>query len=216
MSIRQIRSFVRREGRITDSQKNALEKLWPLYGIDTALIVNSDSANAAKQIVEIGFGMGDSLLAMAEQFPDYQFIGIDIYRAGIGSVLNTLHQRNLKNIRLINDDAVNVLANFPNHSIDTLLIFFPDPWPKKRHHKRRLIQPDFINLVIKKLKVGGYLHIATDWKPYAEHIESVLSGFPHLETFADNRVMSRALTKFEQRGIRLGHEVYEFVRKSVV
>lgn len=207
---RRIRSFVRREGRMTVAQKMAFEKFWSLYGLslDALPIPNT----TGKFIVEIGFGMGHSLLAVAEQFPKDQFLGIDIYKPGIGTTLQAIHHNNLQNIRLINEDAVDVLQKLADQSIDALLIFFPDPWPKTRHHKRRLIQPDFIQCVISKLKVGGYLHIATDWEDYAMHIASVLNQFPDLVEREKNDIMPRALTKFEQRGKRLGHEVYEFVR----
>jgi tRNA (guanine-N7-)-methyltransferase len=210
---RHIRSFVRREGRMTVAQKMAFEKFWPLYGL--SLDALPIPKTACKLIVEIGFGMGHSLLAMAEQFSNDQFLGIDIYKPGIGAMLQAIHNKNLQNIRLVNEDAIDVLQKLVDHSIDALLIFFPDPWPKTRHHKRRLIQSSFIQCVISKLKVGGYLHIATDWEDYAIHIEAVLNEFPDLVNREKEEVMPRALTKFEQRGRRLGHEVYEFVRRLV-
>lgn len=176
------------------------------------------ASGAKKRILEIGFGMGHSLLAMAEQFPQYQFLGVEVYRPGIGSVLNAIHKKQLKNIRLICGDVVPVLQRIPPHVLDAILIFFPDPWPKKRHHKRRLIQSSFIELISQTLKIGGYLHIATDWQNYAEQIKAVLEGYPQLTDASVNEavVMPRITTKFEQRGQKLGHDIFEFVRVLTV
>lgn len=216
---RSIRSFVHRDGRMTKGQKQAFETLWTHYGVaissekplDFSAWFNQQQPD--KLIVEIGFGMGHSLLNMAEQFPACHFLGIEVYRKGLGAVLNAIHHRELNNVRLIAEDALTVLKHIPDHALDAILIFFPDPWPKKRHHKRRLIQTDFIELISQKLKSGGYLHIATDWKDYAEHIAAVLAQFPHLVDYSDqNIVLPRTVTKFEQRGRKLGHEVYEFIK----
>jgi tRNA (guanine-N7-)-methyltransferase len=213
-----IRSFVRREGRMTTAQRIALENLWPLYGVTLDALVQLQRENSlGKFFVEIGFGMGHSLLAMAEQFPTYQFLGIDIYRPGIGAVLQAIDANKLQNVRIVSEDAVDVLQRLNNRSVDGLLIFFPDPWPKRRHHKRRLIQSAFIHAVMQKLKVGGYLHIATDWKDYADHIAVVLNKFSDFKIFDEGdhkaqEVIPRALTKFELRGKKLGHAVYEFIR----
>lgn len=219
---RSIRSFVHRDGRMTQGQKQALETLWESYGVDLFESEQFDLSTLFKKgveypqklILEIGFGMGHSLLNMAEQFPKYHFLGVEIYRKGLGSVLNAVHAKQLKNVRVVSDDAVNVLQHIPAHILDAVLIFFPDPWPKKRHHKRRLIQPGFIELICQKLRSGGYLHIATDWKNYAEHIAEVLIQFPDLTDFCGENalIMPRASTKFEERGRKLGHEIYEFVR----
>ncbi len=214
--MRSIRSFVHRDGRMTLSQKQAVETLWAAFGLnslDLSSFFNARTNQSQKLILEIGFGMGHSLLSMAEQFPDYHFLGVEVYRKGLGAILNAIHVKQLKNVQVISEDAVNVLQHIPAHTLDAVLIFFPDPWPKKRHHKRRLVQVNFIELICQKLKEKGYLHIATDWQNYAEHITEVLAQFPNLTNGVDeSMVLPRAVTKFEQRGRKLGHEVYEFVR----
>lgn len=214
--LRAIRSFARCEGRMTPRQKQAFAGLWPRYRIDLSQGFQPESFfTHQKLIVEIGFGMGHSLLNMAEQFPEYGFLGIEVYRPGIGHVLSTIAAKNLNNIRLISENAVDVCVHLPDRLVDAVLIFFPDPWPKKRHHKRRLIQPNFIELLLQKLKVGGYLHIATDWSHYAGHIERVLEEFTQLKVCSGDLqtvILQRSLTKFEKRGVQLGHEVMEFVR----
>jgi tRNA (guanine-N7-)-methyltransferase len=206
---RPVRSFVRREGRITPAQTQALEKLWPIYGIDSDQII-SISENT---ILEIGFGMGQSLLIQAEQNPDKNYIGIEVHRPGIGSLLLNIEKQNIKNLKIFNKDAVEVLnQNIPEYSLDAIQIFFPDPWHKKRHHKRRLIQPEFLKLVHQKLKPNGLLHIATDWENYMEHILEVLNNsglFTKVE-----EAHQRPTTKFETRGIKLGHGVWDLLFRS--
>ena len=207
-----IRSFVRREGRFTKAQRAALQQHWPHYGIE----VNSDVLQLEKLFVkdqpivlDIGFGNGDSLLTLAEQHPGLNFLGVEVYRPGIGSLLKNVFESKLENIRVINSDVVELLQdNIPDNSFSAVLIWFADPWPKKRHHKRRLVQIPFLQLLAKKLLDEGELNIATDWQPYAEHIceTVVLSGlFTALpkSTF----IQQRPQTKFERRGEKLGHEV---------
>jgi len=163
--------------------------------------------------------MGDSLLAMAAQYQECDFIGVEVHRPGVGKLLDNAAKGNINNLRVYMDDALNVLNDcIPDNSLSAVLIFFPDPWHKKRHHKRRLIQGDFVNLLLSKLMVGGYLHIATDWEEYAEHIQGVLGVFGELKVYTGEDafdealvcdVMDRPETKFERRGERLGHRIWE-------
>jgi len=215
---RPIRSFVRREGRITKAQERALTELWPRYGVDAGdapLDFRALFGRAAPVHVEIGFGNGDVLAAMAARHPEYDYLGIEVHRPGIGALLRRLEAAGLGNARVMRADAKEVLArNIPDAALSAVNIFFPDPWPKKRHHKRRLIQPEFAELVRRKLQPGGMLHLATDWRDYAEQMLDVLSQTPGFENTAGAgafapRPEERPLTKFEQRGKRLGHEVYD-------
>ena len=215
---RPIRSFVRREGRITKAQERALTELWPRYGVDAGdapLDFRALFGRAAPVHVEIGFGNGDVLAAMAARHPEYDYLGIEVHRPGIGALLRRLEAAGLGNARVMRADAKEVLArNIPDAALSAVYIFFPDPWPKKRHHKRRLIQPEFAELVRRKLQPGGMLHLATDWRDYAEQMLDVLSQTPGFENTAAAgafapRPEERPLTKFEQRGKRLGHEVYD-------
>ena len=215
---RPIRSFVRREGRITKAQERALTELWPRYGVDAGdapLDFRALFGRAAPVHVEIGFGNGDVLAAMAARHPEYDYLGIEVHRPGIGALLRRLEAAGLGNARVMRADAKEVLArNIPDAALSAVNIFFPDPWPKKRHHKRRLIQPEFAELVRRKLQPGGMLHLATDWRDYAEQMLDVLSQTPGFENTAAAgafapRPEERPLTKFEQRGKRLGHEVYD-------
>lgn len=215
-----IRSFVRRGGRLTNGQKSALKTLWPIYGVDnSASIVDLDVlfGRPTAKVLEIGFGMGDSLATMALSNSDIDYLGIEIHRPGIGHLLSLAKKSNIKNLRIINQDAVEALqTNIPDQSFDTIQIFFPDPWPKQRHHKRRLIQPEFSDMLIKKLKFGGKLHLATDWEDYAQHMLNVLnklqkiSNTSHQGTFIE-RPLSRPITKFERRGTNLGHKVWDLL-----
>jgi tRNA (guanine-N7-)-methyltransferase len=174
-------------------------------------------AVAGRRVLEIGFGMGDSLVAMADQNPQDRYLGIEVHRPGVGKLLSEVDKRGVKNLKVFAEDAVQVLEEaIPQESIDLLQIFFPDPWHKKRHHKRRLIQPDFVELLVSRLSPAGYLHLATDWQPYAEHMMDVLSANALLlNTAGQNeyipRPESRPETKFERRGHRLGHGVWDLL-----
>ena len=218
-SKRPIRSYVIRSGRLTDSQRRALDEHWQYYVIDyepSALDWNALYPQQQPLTVEIGFGMGDSLLAMASAQSDCNFLGIEVHRPGVGKLMHGAHQAELTNLKLMCHDAVEVLEHcFEKESIDRVLVFFPDPWHKKRHHKRRIIQPAFVSLISSKLKTGACLHLATDWQPYAEHMLEVLEQEPTLiihcgpGKFWDEP--ERPATKFEQRGKRLGHGVWDLL-----
>lgn len=219
---RPVRSFVRREGRLTASQKRALSDLWPRYGIDHSrekLDLDTVFGRRATglRVLEIGFGNGEVLARLAGDNPDNDYLGIEVHRPGVGHLLLEIDKRGLENVRIVSHDAVEVLEEqIPLASIDALLLFFPDPWPKKRHHKRRIVQPAFLELVASRLKPGGTLHLATDWEHYAEHMLALLEADERFENvsgrgaYAD-RPDSRPLTKFEQRGRRLGHGVWDLL-----
>lgn len=220
MITRRIRSFVRREGRMTVSQQRALEKHWSSYGVDfsdTSPDFSQLFACSAPVVFEIGFGMGHSLLHMAKEFPEYNYLGVDVYRPGVGALFIGLNELGLDNVRVFNADAVEVLEQaIPDESLGKVLIFFPDPWPKKKHHKRRLIQLEFVELVRRKLVAGGILHFATDWENYAEHMLKVMTNAPGFVNSAGEgnyvpRPEYRSLTKFERRGQKLGHGVWDLV-----
>jgi len=217
---RVIRSFVRREGRLTPAQQRALDDLYPIYGLkhegvrfDFEKIFNRQ----AKTILEIGFGMGDSLAEMAKNQPEHNFIGIEVHRPGVGALLQKVQQQALNNIRVMEEDAVEILRDdMPDHALDVIQIFFPDPWHKKRHHKRRLIKPEFVQLMMKKLKPGGMIHLATDWEHYAEQMMEVLSNTDGLKNMSGDHLFAprpawRPLTKFEKRGENLGHGVWDLL-----
>ncbi|MBR9908595.1 MAG: tRNA (guanosine(46)-N7)-methyltransferase TrmB [Gammaproteobacteria bacterium] len=216
--IRKIRSFVKREGRLTKGQAAALERTWSRMGLtheQGLLDLNTVFGRQAPTVLEIGFGMGKSLVAMAEAAPDKNFIGIEVHRPGVGACLMDAEEANLTNLRVYEHDAVEVLRDcIADNSLATVQVFFPDPWHKKRHHKRRLIQPEFVEALRKKLAIGGVLHLATDWENYAEHMLEVMSTASNWRNLAaDNtyipRPQERPLTKFEQRGERLGHGVWD-------
>jgi tRNA (guanine-N7-)-methyltransferase len=215
---RPIRSFVRREGRLTPGQKRALETLWPRFGIDYSeepLDLAAIFGRPAPVTLEIGFGNGESLAAMAQAAPERDFIGIEVHRPGVGHLLQRIEALGLGNLRVMCHDAVEVLKHqIPPGSLDTVQIFFPDPWHKKRHHKRRLIQPVFVALLARCLRPGGTLHLATDWEDYARHMLEVLEASPDLRNTAQrfsSRPHHRPLTRFEQRGQRLGHGVWDVI-----
>jgi len=216
---REIRSFVRREGRLTRSQQRALEELWPHYGLDAGQHLDLDRifGRRTARTLEIGFGNGDSLADMAEREPESDFIGIEVHRPGVGHLLLELERRGLENVRIICDDAVQVLKRcLADESLERVLMFFPDPWPKKRHHKRRIVQPAFIELLARKLKTGGILHMATDWEDYAVHMLAVMEkaqGFRNCagQGHYSQRPAYRPVTRFEQRGQRLGHGVWDLL-----
>jgi tRNA (guanine-N7-)-methyltransferase len=217
---RPIRSFVLRHGRMTAGQRRAIETHWPTWGLergDGLLDPIQAFGREAPLVLEIGFGMGQSLLDMAAAAPDKNFVGIEVHRPGVGSLMHGMAEGDVDNIRVYCDDAVGVLKEcIAPASLDTVQIYFPDPWHKKRHHKRRLVQADFVALVASRLRPGGVLHLATDWENYAEQMMEVLSGEPTLVNCAgagafSPRPQHRPLTKFERRGHRLGHGVWDLV-----
>jgi tRNA (guanine-N7-)-methyltransferase len=215
---RSIRSFVTRAGRITAAQQRALSELWPKYGVtftpaplDSRALFGRD----APLTLEIGFGNGENLVALAGAHPHRDFLGIEVHRPGVGRLLLALEARAVANVRVICHDAVEVLAQqLPPNSLQEILILFPDPWPKKRHHKRRLIQQPFAQLLGSRLVHGGVLRLATDWQPYALEILETLGAVTGLENLAADggfvaRPAERPPTRFERRGERLGHEVWD-------
>ena len=215
-----IKSFVIRAGRMTESQQKGWSSVFPEHGFtlsERRFDWDRSFAVAGRRVLEIGFGMGDSLVAMADQNPQDRYLGIEVHRPGVGKLLSEVDKRGIKNLKVFAEDAVQVLEEaIPEESIDLLQIFFPDPWHKKRHHKRRLIQPDFVELLVSRLSPAGYLHLATDWQPYAEHMMEVLSANALLlNTAGQNnyivRPESRPETKFERRGHRLGHGVWDLL-----
>ena len=216
---RPIRSFVLRQGRLTRGQERALETGWPVYGVEyqpNLLDVNQTFGRTqSKKILEIGFGMGDATAKIAQTLFDHDFLAVEVHTPGIGGLLKLMQEGNIDNIRIIQHDAVEVLKNMlADESLDGVHIFFPDPWHKKRHHKRRLIQAEFVKLLCSKLKVGAYIHVATDWQEYAEWVLEVLSAEPMLNNTAKDyaeKPSYRPLTKFENRGIKLGHGVWDLV-----
>lgn len=213
-----IRSFVTRSGRITSAQQRALTELWPRYGVEftpAALELDALFGRRAPRCVEIGFGNGEHLLALAAAEPARDFLGIEVHRPGVGRLLLALAAAGLSNVRLVSHDAVEVLERqLPPASLAEILVLFPDPWPKKRHHKRRLIQAPFAALLASRLLPGGVLRLATDWQPYAQEMLEILNVTPELANasaaggFAQ-RQAQRAPTRFERRGTRLGHEVFD-------
>ncbi len=213
-----IRSFVLRQGRVSNAQQRCYDSLMPQYGIPYAVqLLDLDAAfgRSAPKILEIGFGMGESTAAIALAHPENDYLALEVHTPGVGSLLKQIKERNLGNIRIIQHDAVEVLRDMlVENVLDGVHIFFPDPWHKTRHNKRRLIQPPFVAQLVRKLKLGGYIHVATDWQDYAEQVLAVLSAEPLLENTASDyapRPAYRPLTKFEQRGIRLGHGVWDLV-----
>lgn len=220
---RRIRSFVLRQGRLTKGQERALQTAWPTFGIeytDQALDVNQAFGRAdSHKILEIGFGMGDATAKIAQTLPDADFLAVEVHTPGVGSLLKLMQEGDIHNIRIIQHDAVEVLQNMlADGSLDGVHIFFPDPWHKKRHHKRRLIQAEFVQLLCTKLKVGAYIHVATDWQEYAEWVLAVLQGEPQLKNTAVDyaeKPAYRPLTKFENRGLKLGHGVWDLVFKKM-
>jgi tRNA (guanine-N7-)-methyltransferase len=216
---RRIRSFVLRQGRVTKGQAAALETQWPVYGVEYSLqgidLNTLFGRKDSKKILEIGFGMGETTAKIAQTLPDCYFLAAEVHTPGVGALLKLIEEQALTNIRIIQHDVVEVLQNMlADASLDGVHIFFPDPWHKKRHHKRRLIQAEFVKLLCSKLKVGGYLHVATDWQEYAEWVLDVLIAEPQLKNTATDyaeKPSYRPLTKFENRGIKLGHGVWDLV-----
>ncbi len=215
---RHVRSFVRREGRLSRGQRRALDTLWDRYGVDASpelLDLDKLFRRGAPRILEIGFGNGESLATMAQARSDADFLGVEVHRPGVGHLLMRIESLGLSNLRVLCVDAVEVLARqLPDTSLNRIQVFFPDPWPKHRHHKRRLIQPDFVALLARKLKPGAHLHLATDWEAYALHMLAVLEaaeGFVNTASKFAERPDYRPLTKFERRGLSLGHAVWDLL-----
>lgn len=220
---RPIRSFVRREGRLTKGQQRALDELWEKFGVDnldsetrdTVLDLEQLFGRAAPKVLEIGFGNGASLAQMAADHPQLDYLGIEVHHPGVGALLLRVEEQGLGNVRVICDDAVEVLKKrLPDQSLDRVQLFFPDPWHKRRHHKRRILQADFVALLGKKIKPGGIFHLATDWEDYAQQMLSVMNAAPAFHNLATDKGYSprpetRPLTKFEQRGQRRGHGVWD-------
>ncbi|MFT5113478.1 MAG: tRNA (guanine-N7-)-methyltransferase [Parasphingorhabdus sp.] len=219
-NLRPIRSFVRREGRITPGQERSLSEYWPKFGINhpgTVLDSQQVFGNSQPVELEIGCGDGAAMTEMAVLRPEHNFIGIEVYRPGVGNLLNALSRNQSSNVRVFDADAVEIISSrIADDSLQRIMVFFPDPWPKKKHHKRRLLQLDFIQLLTQKLKVGGELHIATDWQDYAEVVAETLASVPMLKSLAEDSIYSprpetRPLTKYERRGQRLGHGVWDII-----
>ena len=217
-SRRPIRSYVLRQGRVTDAQRRACETLLPRFGVPysrEALDLDHIFGRVAPRFLEIGFGMGETTARIAASHLQNDYLGIEVHAPGVGSLLNRIVALGLANVRVIRHDAVEVLRDMiAPAALDGVHIFFPDPWPKKRHHKRRLIQPPFVALLVSRLKAGAYVHVATDWQDYAQQIMEVLSDNPQLLNTADGfapRPEHRPLTKFENRGLKLGHQVWDIV-----
>lgn len=215
---RPIRSYVLRQGRVSNAQARAHESLLPRYGIEYTgkpVDLGAVFGRSAKTVLEIGCGMGETTAAIAAAHPETDFLGIEVHTPGVGSLLKLIDEGGLTNLRVIQHDAVEVLREMiAPASLDGAHIFFPDPWPKKRHHKRRLVQTDFVALLASRLKAGGYVHLATDWEEYAGQMLAVLSSEPELENTAEGYAPCpayRPQTKFETRGLKLGHGVWDIV-----
>ena len=218
---RAIRSFVLRQGHMTAAQQRAIDTLWPRYGLDyraETLDLAQTFGRAAPKVLEIGFGMGTATAEIARRLTDTDFLAADVHGPGVGNLLKLIEEQGIANIRVMRHDAVEIVENMlADNSLDGIHIFFPDPWHKKRHHKRRLIQAPFAAKLLPKLKSGGYIHLATDWEEYAAQMLDVLRAFPGLENTAEGYAPTPAYrpeTKFEARGKRLGHGVWDLVFKK--
>ena len=219
--VKPVRSFVRRTGRITKSQALSFQDHWSTYGLHSEPSFNIDNAFTQKAplVIEVGFGMGDSLITMAKDRPWENFIGIEVHTPGVGRLLQQAALHQLTNIKVFQDDAVDILNTcIKDHSVHRLQIYFPDPWPKKKHHKRRLIQAPFVEVITQKLQTNGLLHLATDWEPYAHHMLDVLQATSNLintSKSADEpfipRPEFRPITKFEKRGERFQHPIFDIL-----
>lgn len=217
MKRRGIKSFVRRQGRMTAAQQQALVELGPDYFFNPSAFSQDLFAKLQPLVIEIGFGMGDSLAEMVSAHPEWNFIGIEVHKPGIGALLQKLDQPHQQHLRILNHDAVDFFqCHLPDATIDRLMIFFPDPWPKKRHHKRRILNANFLDVIARKLKPGGLLHVATDWQPYAEEVLQLLN---HHEAFANLSMTQdyvvndglRPATKFEKRAEREGRASFDLL-----
>ena len=218
--MRRIRSFVLRTGRMTEGQKRAYDLHWPSKGLELkngAIAMSDVFGRDAPVVLEIGFGMGDSLAQMAVAEPEKDFIGVEVHSPGVGRLMHLIDESGIENLRAYCDDAVEVLEQcIADNSLSRVQIYFPDPWHKKRHHKRRLVQPEFVQLLRRKLKPGGIIHLATDWENYAEHMMLVMSGAEGFRNTQGEQAFAprpeyRPVTKFEKRGERLGHGVWDLL-----
>jgi tRNA (guanine-N7-)-methyltransferase len=223
-NLRKIQSFVRRAGRLTLAQKKGLTLLWHNYALEPTNLLNFVEifGNDNEVVLEIGFGNGDTLLEMAEKNPDKNYIGIEVYEAGLGGLINNIDKKQLTNLKVMRGDAMEILKNnIANHSLSRVQLFFPDPWHKKKHHKRRIVQHDFLNLLSLKLKKEGVCHFATDWENYAQHMMATLM---HNKNFKNSQLAHnytprpdfRPFSKFEKRGRRLGHGVWDLLFTHIV
>ena len=217
---RTIRSFVLRAGRMTEAQDKAYQTLWDEYGLvcqHQRLDLRETFGRNAPVVFEIGFGMGDSLLSQALNEPDRDFVGVEVHKPGVGRLMNEAKKIGVTNLRILCEDAVDVLSDgLGPQSLEGVQIYFPDPWHKKRHHKRRLVQLQLINLIAHRVRLGGFCHLATDWAPYAEWMVEMFSQTAAWHNISENgdfvaRPARRPITKFETRGERLGHEVFDLV-----
>jgi tRNA (guanine-N7-)-methyltransferase len=218
--LRKVRSFVRRPGRLTDAQRRALDQLLPRYGVAADLAVPLDLdvlfGRRAPRVLDIGFGDGEAVVTCAANFREIDYLGVEVHEPGIGHLLLLLEKANLSNVRVIVRDAADVVRDsLGDGSVDAVNLFFPDPWPKKRHHKRRLVQPAFVAEIARVLMPNGLLHVATDWADYAEHARAMIAADGRFAAAGDsadlchNPLAFRPPTKFERRGRRLGHEVVD-------
>ena len=221
-SPQRIRSFIRRQGRATQGQQKALDNLWHRYCLDFDEPFDNEQAfnRKAPLIVEIGFGNGSSLAAMAEANPAVNYLGIEVHRPGVGQLMMSLEQKGLSNVKIYHHDAIEILEQkIEDNSLAAVHLFFPDPWQKRRHHKRRIMRPEFVVLLHKKLVSGGYFHAATDWEHYAHEMLKILSGSKLLINTQRDKLFCprpdyRPLTKFENRGLKLGHGVWDLIFKK--
>ncbi|MCF7521719.1 tRNA (guanosine(46)-N7)-methyltransferase TrmB [Neisseria sp. ZJ106] len=220
--LRSIRSFVLRQGHMTAAQQRAIDTMWPQFGLDyqaQTADLNQIFGSDQPKVLEIGFGMGTATAEIAKRLPDHDFLAIDVHGPGVGNLLKLIEEENISNIRVMRHDAVEVVENMlADEALAGIHIFFPDPWHKKRHHKRRLVQVPFIEKLLPKLKTGGYIHMATDWEEYAQQMLDVLSSFKCLQNTAADYAPTPAYrpeTKFEARGKRLGHGVWDLVFKKI-
>jgi tRNA (guanine-N7-)-methyltransferase len=216
---RTIRSFVRRAGRQTASQRKALDEIWPDFGLpytEAALDLDGVFGRNAERVLEIGFGNGDTLVQQASEQPERDFIGVEVHEPGVGHCLIAARHAGISNLRLIVHDAIDVLRHqIPANSLSRINLYFPDPWPKKRHHKRRIVRADFLGLCADRLASGGSLHVATDWANYAEHIDEELDACERFTTgerreHDGDQPLDRPQTKFERRGLRKGHRIWDW------
>jgi tRNA (guanine-N7-)-methyltransferase len=222
--MRRIRSFVRRQGRLTKGQQHALDNYWPVMGVEyqpEPVDLVGLFGRESPVVLEIGFGMGASLVTMAQNNPAQDFLGIEVHSPGVGACLSSAQEAGVENLRVMCHDAVDVLEKMiPDNSLRMVQLFFPDPWHKARHNKRRIVQAPFAELVMRKLKLGGVFHMATDWEAYAEHMLEVMNSIAGYKNQSETqdyvpRPESRPLTKFEQRGQRLGHGVWDLMFERI-